>query len=168
MRSLARRATFDAHEADRLHELDGVTLAPFARRLAAFVLDLLVVIALHTLVWLPQTIAERKPGEQLLVHFHFFHGWESLASVVAYFGIVTFVWKGRTVGKRLCGIRVVSTAHARLTLWQSIERALGYGASALEGGFGFAQYFLHPNRRTVHDRIAETIVVREERRPLGA
>jgi len=30
---------------------------------------------------------------------------------------------------------------------------------ALEGGFGFLQYFIHPNRRTVHDRIAETIVV---------
>ena len=70
---------------------------------------------------------------------------------------------GRTVGKRVMGLRVVSTAHERLTLWQCIERALGYGASALEGGFGFIQYFIHPNHRTVHDRIAETIVVTERR-----
>jgi len=35
------------------------------------------------------------------------------------------------------------------------------GASFLEFGFGFVQYFIHPNRRTVHDRIAETIVIRE-------
>jgi uncharacterized RDD family membrane protein YckC len=60
-------------------------------------------------------------------------------------------------------IRVVSTAHEHLSLWSCIERALGYGASALEGGFGFVQYFIHPNRRTVHDRIAETIVVKERR-----
>jgi uncharacterized RDD family membrane protein YckC len=46
-------------------------------------------------------------------------------------------------------------------MWHSVERALGYGASALEAGFGFLQYFIHPNRRTVHDRIAETIVVKE-------
>lgn len=32
-------------------------------------------------------------------------------------------------------------------------------AAALEGGFGFFQYFLRDDRRTVHDRIAETIVI---------
>ena len=51
----------------------------------------------------------------------------------------------------------------RITLWQSVERALGYGASALEGGFGFVQYFLYGNHCCVHDRIAETIVVKERR-----
>ena len=45
----------------------------------------------------------------------------------------------------------------------SDKRALGYGASALEFGFGFIQYFIHPNRRTVHDRIAETIVVKKKK-----
>jgi uncharacterized RDD family membrane protein YckC len=40
---------------------------------------------------------------------------------------------------------------------------LGYGASTLELGFGFIQYFIHPNRQTVHDRIAETIVIDERR-----
>ena len=30
---------------------------------------------------------------------------------------------------------------------------------SLEAGFGFLQYFKHPNHQTVHDRIAETIVV---------
>jgi len=33
----------------------------------------------------------------------------------------------------------------------------------LEGGFGFFQYFLHHNRCCVHDRIAETIVIQEQR-----
>lgn len=31
----------------------------------------------------------------------------------------------------------------------------------LEGGFGFLRYFIHHNRCCVHDRIAETIVVKE-------
>jgi hypothetical protein len=44
-----------------------------------------------------------------------------------------------------------------------MERALGYGASMLEGGFGFAQYFTNPNRCCVHDRIAETIVVSDKK-----
>jgi len=50
-----------------------------------------------------------------------------------------------------------------MSLWHSVERALGYAASTLELGFGFLQYFIHPNRRTVHDRIAETIVARDGR-----
>jgi uncharacterized RDD family membrane protein YckC len=60
-------------------------------------------------------------------------------------------------------IRAVSLVERRLSLWHSFERALGYGASALEAFFGFFQYFIHPARRTVHDRIAETIVVTERR-----
>jgi hypothetical protein len=38
---------------------------------------------------------------------------------------------------------------------------LGYRAALLEGGFGFAQFFLHPYRRCAQDRLAETIVVTE-------
>jgi len=38
---------------------------------------------------------------------------------------------------------------------------LGYGAAALELGFGFVQFFIHPYRRCAQDRLAETIVVTE-------
>ena len=39
---------------------------------------------------------------------------------------------------------------------------LGYGAATLEGGFGFLQFFIHPYRRCIQDRIAEPIVVTEQ------
>jgi uncharacterized RDD family membrane protein YckC len=80
---------------------------------------------------------------------------------VLYFGI--FLWRGngRTPGKRLMKIRVVSLVHTHMSFWHSVERALGYGAAALEGGFGFIQYFIHPYRRCAQDRLAETIVVTE-------
>jgi uncharacterized RDD family membrane protein YckC len=75
---------------------------------------------------------------------------------VLYFGLTTFLWNGRTVGKRLFGIRVVSLVHERMSLWHSIERALGYGAAALEFGFGFLQFFIHPSRRTAQDRVRDS------------
>jgi uncharacterized RDD family membrane protein YckC len=78
-----------------------------------------------------------------------------------YFGLIVWWTNGQTPGKKLMRIRVVSLTHEKITLWQSCERALGYGASALEAGFGFFQYFIYPNRTCVHDRIAETIVVQE-------
>ena len=98
--------------------------------------------------------------EHVNLKFDFEH-WYSLVLLVVYFGLSNYWGNGRTFGKWLLKIRAVSIVHERLTLWQSFERALGYGASFLEFGFGFVQYFIHPNRRTVHDRIAETIVIRE-------
>jgi uncharacterized RDD family membrane protein YckC len=84
-----------------------------------------------------------------------------IVAPMLYFGLATFFWNGRTPGKRWFRIRVVSLVHERMSLWHSIERALGYGAAALEGGFGFLQFFIHPYRRTAQDRLAETIVVKE-------
>ena len=80
---------------------------------------------------------------------------------ILYFGILLWKGKGRTPGKRLLRIRVVSIVHRHLTFWHSVERALGYGAAALEGGFGFIQFFIHPYRRCAQDRLAETMVVTE-------
>lgn len=80
---------------------------------------------------------------------------------ILYFGVLLWRGKGRTPGKRLMRIRVVSMVHRHLSLWHSVERALGYGAAALEGGFGFVQFFIHPYRRCAQDRLAETMVVTE-------
>ena len=80
---------------------------------------------------------------------------------VLYCGVLLWAGKGRTPGKRLLRIRVVSLAHRHITFWHAVERALGYGAAALELGFGFVQFFIHPYRRCAQDRLAETIVVTE-------
>jgi len=179
-RSPATNGTYDAHETARMHALRGRRLASFGERGAAFLLDL----AVGFLLFLALTVAsayllgdsltfhvsglrirafEADPSRpDLQVRLTFFEGLLGIAWWVAYFGISTYVGRGQTVGKRLLHIRVVSLVHERLGLWHAIERALGYGASLLEFGFGFLQFFVHPNRRTVHDRIAETIVIRDE------
>jgi uncharacterized RDD family membrane protein YckC len=155
--------TYQPHELRRLDELKGMPLASFTARAVAFVLDFFVAFLLFLLVLIY--------GAKLLAYLGVIHSdaninlkfdlkhWYSLAFIVLYFGLFTYWGNGRTPGKRLLKIRVVSLVHERMSLWHSIERALGYGASALELGFGFLQYFIHPNKQTVHDRIAETIVI---------
>lgn len=78
---------------------------------------------------------------------------------VLYFALSLYFWRGRTVGKYLLRLKVLSLYHDRPGLWHCIERSLGYFASALEFGFGFIQAFWNPNRMTLHDKIGETIVV---------
>jgi uncharacterized RDD family membrane protein YckC len=160
--------TYNAHETERMQQVHGTGLASFKARAVAFVIDILVAF----LMFVAALILGVRVGSRLgllnletNVNLEFdLHHWYSIIFVVLYFGLSTYLGNGKTLGKWLMGIRVVSLAHERMSLWHSFERALGYGASALEFGFGFIQYFIHPNRRTVHDRIAETIVVKEEKK----
>jgi uncharacterized RDD family membrane protein YckC len=152
---------FDPHTTARQEALANYPLASFRSRAFAFILDFFLAI----LIFVPATLLVKwlrgwTPRTHINVDVNF-HDIYSLCFLVAYFGLFLYFGKGQTLGKRIFRIRVLSLVHPQLTLWQSIERALGYGASMLEGGFGFLQYFVHPNRCCVHDRIAETIVVKE-------
>ena len=140
--------------------LEGVELASFGRRAAALAIDMLAVILLFVVLAIPLAIYAKT--HQIEAHFSFdpFENWYSTLLPVVYCGLSVWLTNGRTLGKWLTGIRIVSLAHERMSLWHSVERSLGYGASLLEAGSGFFQYAIHPNKQTVHDRIAETIVVR--------
>ena len=167
--TIAAPRTYNAHETERMRELNGTPLATFTARALAFAADFLfaaglflgVMFAIAKIVNIIPAVQQDK--RHVEIELNFFHNWYSVVYLVIFFGLSLYWGKGQTLGKRLMRIRVVSVVHHDLSLWHCVERALGYGASALELGFGFLQYFIHPNRRTVHDRIAETIVVKEKR-----
>lgn len=166
MKNSANGQTYNAHETERMREVHGLPLAPFWRRALALAIDFLIAGTLFMLIVYPIALLLFRlniiqPEGDLILKMNFFQNWYSVIWLVLYFGLATYWGNGKTPGKALLKIRSVSLVHERIGLWHSIERALGYGASALEFGFGFIQYFIHPNRRTVHDRIAETIVVLE-------
>ncbi len=159
--------TFAPHHVARLDQLTGMPLASFSRRLFAFALDFLAAFLLFLFILIYGTKLLAYLGvlhleSDLNLKFDLQH-WYSILFVVVYFGLFTYWGNGKTPGKWLMKIRVVSLTHEHISLWHAIERALGYGASALELGFGFLQYFIHPNKQTVHDRIAETIVIQERK-----
>jgi uncharacterized RDD family membrane protein YckC len=163
---------FHPHEPARAEALTGVELASFKARFAAFWIDFFVVVLVYSPLYIAfEYVFLRLRGVAPRdIHIQVDFGWHDIGSLVAlvvYFGLLAYWWNGQTLGKRLLKIRAVSLVGERITLWQSVERALGYGASALEGGFGFIQYFIHGNHCCVHDRIAETIVVKQ-RRPTKA
>ena len=147
----------------RQEALRGVELAPFGRRFFAFAFDFAFVSFCLFPFLIPDAVNRMDETGVFAIKIDPFNGW-AVISLPLYFGLWTYFAKGQTLGKQLTGIRVVSLTHEKLGFWHSIERSLGYGASILEGGFGFFQFFLHPNRQTVHDRIAETIVIRDRKK----
>ncbi|MGB8844244.1 MAG: RDD family protein [Terracidiphilus sp.] len=150
----------------------GPAAGAFGRRLAAYLIDIVLVFGtykpamdgLHFLLFNAFGMREELYRS---AHVHAEFRFDLLTEVawvlwlVLYFGIWVWQTNGQTLGKWLLRIRVVSLMQERITFWQSAERALGYGASAIEAGFGFLQYFLYPNHRCLHDRIAETSVIAE-------
>ncbi len=148
---------FRARETAREEEVDGLQLATFSRRAAGFGIDFVLIASLRKL-------AEFLWGNYVP------HQWErhtlinlthvlDVIVLVVYFWLALYFGNGQTLGKRAMRIRVLSLTHAHITFWQALERSLGYGASFLEGGLGFAQFFIQRNRQCAHDRLAETIVV---------
>jgi uncharacterized RDD family membrane protein YckC len=142
---------YRAKETARVQDLDGLALADFWQRAAAFATDVVLAVAALMLVvflygiakWAIETGVDIRQHRAISISGKDEWGRVVIYIVVpvVYFGLFTFFWNGRTPG---------------------IERALGYGAAALEFGFGFLQFFIHPYRRTAQDRLAETIVVKEK------
>ena len=62
-------------------------------------------------------------------------------------------------------IKVIKLDGSPLNLWESFGRYGGYGAGIATGLLGFIQVFWDPNRQTIQDKIAETLVLY---RPVGA
>ena len=77
---------------------------------------------------------------------------------------------GQTIGKMLAGIRVIARRPddagpfprytTRVSLGAAVLRATAYLASLLPAGLGFAAILLDKDGRALHDRLAETRVVR--------
>jgi uncharacterized RDD family membrane protein YckC len=160
---------YSVSEETRRRELAGVELAPVWRRGLALVADFLIAAFLFVLLvsggaFLLERVSFLHPDRDVMFRFTFFDNWYSAIWLVMYFAGWVFLSNGRTPGKWLFGVRIVSLKSERLGLWQAVERALGYGASTIELGLGFLQAKWNTNRIATHDRIAETIVVRERRK----
>jgi uncharacterized RDD family membrane protein YckC len=159
-----QRRRFHAHETERVKALDGALLATFGQRVFGYAVDLMIAVV----IWAPLEFAWRH---YLLHEQHIdlkwdFHEAGNIVVMLLYLGLANYFGNGRTPGKWVARIRAVSLTGERMGLWQSVERALGYGAAVLEGGLGFVQFFWDRNRMCAQDRLAETIVVDERKQKM--
>jgi uncharacterized RDD family membrane protein YckC len=83
-----------------------------------------------------------------------------LLLIGGYFVLLTAAG-GQTIGKMAAGIRVVPMDSTdRVSLGNSTMRAAGYLVSLLPVGLGLVPALVHADRRTLHDRLADTRVVK--------
>ncbi len=80
------------------------------------------------------------------------------AFVPFYFVLLWSRW-GQTLGMMAVHIKVLSRAGGRPSLGRSALRLLGYAASVAPLFLGIVIALLDRERRTLHDRLANTVVV---------
>lgn len=83
----------------------------------------------------------------------------SVGWAMVYFTLALYWMRGQTPGKKIMGLRVVELTGRPLTLILCFSRYGGYAAGLATGGFGFVQLLWDPNRQTIQDKIAHTVVV---------
>lgn len=83
------------------------------------------------------------------------------ATMFAYFTVTTAL-TGRTLAMRIFSLRTIDLRTGLIpTGGQSIKRAIGHVFSLAIAGLGLAYVLIDPDRRTLHDRFSQTIVIRD-------
>lgn len=135
-------------------------------RIVAFILDVMVLISFGMLVG-------AAVGAYLVVDSRLNDGnlsdrapYVAAAVVLTYilaflplYHILLWSWWGQTIGKMAVHIKVLSRAGGRVPLSRSALRLLGYPASAAPLFLGVAIALFDRQHRTLHDRLADTVVV---------
>jgi uncharacterized RDD family membrane protein YckC len=167
---LQRRVASDPPPAPARQPADvEVTAAPVLGRLVAGAIDVAILAGIDAAILyftlqvleLPVNELRSLPPVPLAVFLLLLNG--------GYLAIFTAAG-GQTIGKMLTGIRVVATPPdddegfdrftPRVSLGAAVLRAAAYLASLLPAGLGFAAILFDSERRALHDRLAETRVIK--------
>ncbi len=83
----------------------------------------------------------------------------SLLSIMfAYFSLFYFVTNGKTFGKMLLGLRVVSL-QGEITLVEAMKRSISHIFCAMTGSILFALPFMRKDDKSLADIISKTYVI---------
>ncbi len=130
-------------------------------RIAAFILDSLILIPIIQLIQAPikkhilETLLYNSQGD--VSSYRVLNFFVALIILVIYQTIFTY-WKGQTIGKMYFHIQVISY-HGTLTLLQSLMRSIVFVFEFITLGWLWAPLLSHPLRRVLHDRASDTLVI---------
>ena len=150
-----------------------VRVAGFFRRAAAGVVDGFILTAVFLILDVGVAIALRQPlprlsqlGPDYLLDVAV--NGDALAAIgLALLAILAFLYffmfhalRGQTPGKRLVGVRVIDAYGKRPSFLRALGRTAAYVPSALLFALGFVWIGFDREKRGLHDRLADTYVIR--------
>ena len=91
--------------------------------------------------------------------FYFAQNGLFLIVVIVYETILVSQWDGYTVGKKVMGIKVVSTTNGKVDWLKAFIRSISKILSSICFGLGYFWMLWDEKSQTWHDKIADTFVV---------
>ncbi|MGH7595976.1 MAG: signal peptidase I [bacterium] len=140
---------------------DRLKYAGFGVRLGGIAVDLFLVSMVSTLltIFIIRSVHSTLSTTAVLRFFFFF-----LLPVSLFIQVLYFAWfnaNGRqSLGKRLFGIAVVDTSLQPIQFRQSLGRAAAFYMDTLLIGLGHLPMLFNSQKKTLHDILAKTYVVR--------
>ncbi|MFS0823386.1 RDD family protein [Bacillus sp. 1P02SD] len=146
-------------------------LAGVGSRAAAFLLDTLILSISSLLILLTLLLILHGVSDFWLLGEAFFSGPVAIAIILlfllnwGYFFLLEFFAGGKTIGKKLVGIRVIQENGHSITLLSSIIRNFLRIIDSLPASYflGIIMIFFHPKHKRLGDLVAGTIVIHERR-----
>jgi uncharacterized RDD family membrane protein YckC len=143
-----------------------LTYAGLQLRIVAFILDIMVLIsfgmlfaaAIVVFLVVEMRLHDDNPPNRDFVISGVIAALYLLAFVPLYHIVLWNRW-GQTIGMMALHIKVLSRAGGRLSLGRSALRLLGFAASVAPLFLGIVIALFDRERRTLHDRLADTVVV---------
>ncbi len=139
-------------------------LAGLDSRVLAFLIDLVLISVVALLAYGIGTYSLQNPG---IDSPGLGRAFTPIYLLLFFLGSSYFVilngYSGKTIGKMLMGIRIISEEGGPIGFWQSFVRWIGYYISAIFLFIGFIWSVFDPNFQSWHDKIAGTYVVKEKK-----
>jgi len=135
-------------------------LAGLNSRAVAFFIDL-IIISLVALLAFGIGIFFVKDAGDIVLDRVFMPIYLLLFFLGSSYFVVLNGYGGKTIGKMIMGIRIISTEGSNIGFWQSFARWIGYYISGAFLFIGFLWSIFDKNSQSWHDKIAGTYVVRD-------
>ena len=131
--------------------------AGFWIRFAAIVIDILIIfLFLYIIDIMISGLVTRLIVPSLSIKTTCFISWLIGIAYLASF----WTWRGQTPGKIILGIKIIRTDSSPITWQHALLRYLGYIVSTLIICIGFIMIAFDNHKQGLHDKIADTYVVK--------
>jgi uncharacterized RDD family membrane protein YckC len=141
----------------------------FFRRALAIIIDIALLASMHQIIFILlgnmvfqalsiDTLASFK----VIIPVFFVVFLFSFILLSMFYFIIFHAWLGQTIGKMICGIKVVSEGNNPITMGTAFLRWAGYFLSMLPFASGFLWSVVERDHCAWHDKLALTRVVAVE------
>jgi uncharacterized RDD family membrane protein YckC len=137
--------------------------ANFWERTRAFMIDGIILIGVYGIAFLTILFVMMISNYTQETALYDAYTWSTASYVIAFFSYFTWATgkNGDTIGKRYCGLKVVTNDGKKPTMKRAFGRSLSYMVSSVPFDIGFFWVAVDKKRQGFHDKLAKTYVVKK-------